>query len=167
MDVAHLEPTAAAPPVMSRAKRRQLRQPPTAVVTAEARQRQREELRELRKHMRTLKSNGGRTKIRKAAEKRRREEGSEDGSDSEVDVEGAVRATRRRAADADQRPAKKARKDGGASAASTNPFAPATAMPSLPVPLPASTSFATSQAAPTLLGVSVKRSARKTQIDRW
>ncbi|TPP53943.1 Tubulin-tyrosine ligase family protein [Leishmania donovani] len=64
---------AAAPKViMSKAQRRKLKKPPV-VVTAEMKERAREETRELRKHLRILKSNGARRKVAKLREKRPRE----------------------------------------------------------------------------------------------
>lgn len=61
--------------IMSRAARRKLKKPPV-VVTTEMREAAREELRELRKHLRMVKSNGGRRKLRKLQEKREREDES-------------------------------------------------------------------------------------------
>ncbi|CBZ28359.1 conserved hypothetical protein [Leishmania mexicana MHOM/GT/2001/U1103] len=64
---------AAAPKViMSKAQRRKLKKPPV-VVTTEMKERAREETRELRKHLRILKSNGARRKVAKLREKRPRE----------------------------------------------------------------------------------------------
>lgn len=59
--------------IMSKAARRKLKRA-AVVVTSEMREQQREELRELRKHLRMVKSNGGRRKLGKLEEKRAREE---------------------------------------------------------------------------------------------
>lgn len=59
--------------IMSKAARRKLKKA-QIVVTAEMREKHREELRELRKHLRMVKSNGGRRKMAKLIEKRTREE---------------------------------------------------------------------------------------------
>ncbi|GET89907.1 hypothetical protein, conserved [Leishmania tarentolae] len=58
--------------IMSKAQRRKLKKPPV-VVTVEMKERAREETRELRKHLRMLKSNGSRRKVSKLREKRPRE----------------------------------------------------------------------------------------------
>jgi hypothetical protein len=67
-------------PIMSKAARRKLKNP-DPVITPQEKEQMREELRELRKSMRRLKSNGGRAKIRKElrAQKREREEEEFDG----------------------------------------------------------------------------------------
>lgn len=59
--------------IMSKAARRKLKRA-AVVVTSEMREEQREELRALRKHLRMVKSNGGRRKLGKIQEKRTREE---------------------------------------------------------------------------------------------
>jgi hypothetical protein len=59
--------------VMSKAARRRLKHA-TVVVTSEMREQQRQEIRELRKHLRMVKSNGGRRKLGKLDAKREREE---------------------------------------------------------------------------------------------
>lgn len=58
--------------IMSHAQRRKLKKPPV-VVTAEMKEKAREETRELRKYLRMLKSNGARRKVAKFNEKRQRE----------------------------------------------------------------------------------------------
>ncbi|CAD2221548.1 hypothetical protein AGDE_07115 [Angomonas deanei] len=58
---------------MSHAERRR-RKKPEITVTAEMKEEARERKRELRKHLRMLKSNGARRKVRKLQEKRAREE---------------------------------------------------------------------------------------------
>jgi hypothetical protein len=64
-----------APPkvIMSKAAKRKLKKA-HSVVTSEMREQQREELRELRKHLRMVKSNGGRRKISKLMDKRARDD---------------------------------------------------------------------------------------------
>lgn len=89
------EPDAPPKVIMSRAQRRKLKKPPV-VVTAEMKEKAREETRELRKHLRMLKSNGARRKVAKLAEKRQRETD---------DNEEAVNAF-----DTDYRPLKKGRR---------------------------------------------------------
>ncbi|KAG5475487.1 hypothetical protein LSCM1_03607 [Leishmania martiniquensis] len=58
--------------IMSKAQRRKLKKP-AVVVTAEMKERAREETRELRKYLRMVKSNGARRKVAKLHEKRPRE----------------------------------------------------------------------------------------------
>ncbi|CCW70442.1 unnamed protein product [Phytomonas sp. Hart1] len=58
--------------VMSRAQRRKLKKYPV-VVTSQMKEKAREAKRELRKYLRMIKSNGGRRKVAKLAEKRRRD----------------------------------------------------------------------------------------------
>ncbi|KAG5475748.1 hypothetical protein LSCM4_04333 [Leishmania orientalis] len=58
--------------IMSKAQRRKLKKPPV-VVTAEMKERAREETRELRKYLRMVKSNGARRKVAKLHAKRPRE----------------------------------------------------------------------------------------------
>ncbi|CAJ1014766.1 hypothetical protein Q4I32_005187 [Leishmania shawi] len=58
--------------IMSKAQRRKLKKTPI-VVTAEMKEQAREETRELRKHLRMLKSNGARRKVAKLCKKRSRE----------------------------------------------------------------------------------------------
>lgn len=58
--------------IMSKAQRRKLKKPPV-VVTTEMKEKVREDKRELRKHLRMLKSNGARRKVAKLREKRSRE----------------------------------------------------------------------------------------------
>ncbi|ESL09817.1 hypothetical protein TRSC58_02458 [Trypanosoma rangeli SC58] len=57
-------------PVMSRAARRRAKKPPVTV-TSEMREAARERLRELRRHLRMLKSNGARRKLAKVQAKKR------------------------------------------------------------------------------------------------
>ncbi|CAJ1009857.1 hypothetical protein Q4I28_005171 [Leishmania naiffi] len=59
--------------IMSKAQRRKLKKTPV-VVTAEMKEQAREETRELRKHLRMLKSNGARRKVAKLCKKRSRED---------------------------------------------------------------------------------------------
>lgn len=59
-------------PIMSRAARRKLKKPVT-IVTTEMKEKAREDLRELRKHLRMVKANGSRRKVAKEREKRTRE----------------------------------------------------------------------------------------------
>ena len=84
--------------VMSRAARRKLKKPPQKPVTAEMKEAAREELRALRKHLRMVKSNGGRRKVAKLAEKRAREEATAGGDEVPMDL------------DVDQPPRKKGRR---------------------------------------------------------
>jgi hypothetical protein len=84
--------------IMSRAARRKLKKGPQKPVTAERKEAAREELRELRKHLRMVKSNGGRRKLRKLAEKRAREEVTAGGDEVPMDL------------DMDQPPRKKGRR---------------------------------------------------------
>jgi hypothetical protein len=90
-------PEPATPPkvVMSRAQRRKLKKPPV-VVTAEMKEKAREETRELRKYLRMLKSNGARRKVAKFNEKRQRE------TDENEEAVNAL--------DSDYRPRKKGRR---------------------------------------------------------
>ena len=60
-------------PILSKADKRKLRNPPPVVTPAE-RESQREERRELRKYMRMIKSTGKRGKVRREMKKRGREE---------------------------------------------------------------------------------------------
>lgn len=83
--------------IMSKAQRRKLNRP-VVTVTAEMKEAAREEKRELRKHLRMLKSNGARRKVAKLREKREREENEN---------EEAARAF-----DSDYRPRKKGRRLG-------------------------------------------------------
>ncbi|EAN84159.1 hypothetical protein C3747_88g296c [Trypanosoma cruzi] len=63
-------------PIMSRAARRRAKKP-QVTVTSEMRQAARERLRELRRHLRLLKSNGARRKVAKAEAKKRERETTE------------------------------------------------------------------------------------------
>ncbi|KAL7697755.1 hypothetical protein N2W54_000211 [Lotmaria passim] len=81
--------------IMPRAQRRRLKKPPV-VVTAEMKEKAREETRKLRKYLRMLKSNGARRKVAKLNKKRAREMD---------DNEEAVNAF-----DTDSRPRKKGRR---------------------------------------------------------
>ncbi|KPI89880.1 hypothetical protein ABL78_0952 [Leptomonas seymouri] len=89
------EPEAPPKVIMSKAQRRKLKKPPV-VVTAEMKEKAREETRELRKYLRMLKSNGARRKVAKFNEKRAR-----DADENEEAVN---------AFDSDYRPLKKGRR---------------------------------------------------------
>lgn len=93
--------------IMSKAARRKLKKAPS-VVTAEMKEAAREELRALRKHLRMVKSNGGRRKLAKLDAKRAR-----DDDDNDDDQESRVRRNIEAAAsalDEDARPIKKGRR---------------------------------------------------------
>lgn len=92
---AAVEVDAAPKVIMSKAQRRKLKKPPV-VVTAEMKEKAKEETRELRKYLRMLKSNGARRKVAKFHEKRERETNEN---------EEAVNAF-----DSDYRPRKKGRR---------------------------------------------------------
>lgn len=72
--------------IMSKAQRRKLKKPPV-IVTAEMKARAREETRELRKHLRMLKSNGARRKVAKLREKRGRETNDDEEAVNALDMD--------------------------------------------------------------------------------
>ena len=148
--------------VMSRAARRKLKKGPQKPVTAERKEAAREELRVLRKHLRMVKSNGGRRKVRKLGEKRERDDG-------EVEVPMDL--------DMDQPPRKKGRRLEIVSASSSTAkqppppgfFSISTSSAAAPAPLPLGPSVPTpfgslphmSTGATTLIG------AKRRADDSW
>lgn len=118
---------------MSHAQRRKLKQP-TIIVTADMKAKQRDALRELRKNMRILKSNGARRKLGMYKKRRRGED-----EDGEINVEEE---------DDGERLKKRRRMDDGTAEVATPAFA------SEPNPFP----FPEAAAAPSgILGVKSKK----------